>query len=59
MKCTRCHEHPATSVATGLCSACLYAEVMGAEAAARQLELARAEQERELQERRVPKAKRS
>ena len=29
MKCARCKKYPATSIATGLCSLCLYAENMG------------------------------
>lgn len=29
MKCTRCKKYPATSIASGLCSLCLYAANMG------------------------------
>ena len=47
MKCTRCHEHPATSVATGVCTGCLYEEEMGRERRLAQEKLARLELERE------------
>jgi hypothetical protein len=46
MKCRQCREHPAVSVAAGICSSCLYLNEMGAEAHARQVEAVKAEARR-------------
>lgn len=40
MRCRSCKKYPATSIATGLCSYCLYAAEKGQDAAARQERLA-------------------
>lgn len=56
MKCRRCFEHPATSIATGLCVECLYREQVGDDAARRQTQAYRDEKERE-RKRRSSRAK--
>ena len=47
MNCSSCGKRPATSIATGKCSDCLYEEAMGLEAAERQRDRAASARERE------------
>lgn len=57
LKCSRCGQLQAISSSTTICEACLYAEALGPEAAARQRTLAEAERARQAERKAAQKGK--